>query len=166
MMIKPSSFLPIIPAADPENFSLFFFFLSFPAVALAKFLLFFFSSHFSAVSAPFSLFFSFFFLFFLLSFFCSTSGYCLLKGNEIISISVIPPLSLFSPYSRAAFIFSLLFLSFFFLYFFCLLLVSRSSCCSLFFSRSLSYPRPKEILILPFTLVLFPFLSFLPSDLF
>jgi hypothetical protein len=114
MMIKPSSFLPIIPAADPENFSLFFFFLSFPAVALAKFLLFFFPLIFLPFLLLFLSSFSFLFLFFLLSFFCSTSGYCLLKGNEIISISVIPPLSLFSPYSRAAFIFSLLFLSFFF----------------------------------------------------
>ena len=53
--------------------------------------------------------------------------------------------------------FSLLFLSFF--------STSHAACClslgaASFFSRSLFYPRPTEILILPFTLVLFSFFFF------
>jgi hypothetical protein len=63
MMLKPPSFLPFILAADPKNFSLFFFFPFSLVAALAKISVF--SSHFSAVSAPFSLF--FFFPFSLLS---------------------------------------------------------------------------------------------------
>jgi hypothetical protein len=136
--LKPPSFLPFIPTADPENLSLFFFFLSFQLLHLLKFLLFF--SFFCRFSLPFSpaatfknlCFFFFFFHLFVVS----------------------SPFSLFS-------------FSFLFLHLTCrLLLISRSSCCLLFSLGLCPIQDPRKFSFCPSAWSFFPFLSFLPSGSF
>jgi hypothetical protein len=149
----------LTPKIFPVSFSSFF-----PAAALAEISAL--SSQFSAISL---------FLLFL-SFFSSFSFPFSPAASE----------NLFPSFCR----FLLLSLLFSFLSFFCYQLCSRPSCClffllfyflsfpfsaasfalgpaaaSFFFSRSLSDPRPKEILILPFTLVLGPFSFFVFSSI-
>jgi hypothetical protein len=103
-------------------------------------------------------------------FFFSFSNH-LSKPKKILQPpSFLPFISIFSSYCPRKSLLFFFFFSFFcyFFSFFSLLFLSffstsHAACClslgaASFFSRSLFYPRPKEILILPFTLVLFFFL--------